>query len=453
MKKYLSNENIDSFIKYKYQSEENSFLTRKYKVFWEFIQKFIPKYIHPNIITLLGLLSVIFGYYMMKTYSLNKVMGICVWLYMNFDAIDGIHARNTKNTSVIGEYLDHIIDLINTGFILDCITGQLGFNSKISNMFTTTVSFAYILPHYESIINGKIKFEGLTDVSLILTLTTIFFISGLRLPEFIINNNYLIYGFIILLNIYNIIKLKKTVSEGYIVNNINLAMTILIWYIIKFIGIIINPTNYTWTLTIIDTILLFELINYKIFKKRSYKALFVLPGIFSLYPLVFSSLVINYLLNTLNKIATELKINIFKVEDKKLRVFCCGVFDMCHLGHMMLFKKIHDSFDEPIKLIVGVHSDEVCASYKRDPIINEKLRYRTVELCKYVDEIFEDCPLVVTKELIEKGKYDVVIIGEEYKDNKDVDWYPGAFELNNHKYISRFTEISTSDIIKKVKLL
>ena len=140
-----------------------------------------------------------------------------------------------------------------------------------------------------------------------------------------------------------------------------------------------------------------------------------------------------------------------KIEEKKLRVFCCGVFDMCHLGHMMLFKKISESFDEPIKLIVGIHSDEVCRGYKREPIINEFIRYRTVELCKYVDEIIEDCPLITTKEYILKNNFDIVIIGEEYKGGFDIKWYPGSFELDNYKYISRFTEISTTDIIKKIK--
>ena len=33
---------------------------------------------------------------------------------------------------------------------------------------------------------------------------------------------------------------------------------------------------------------------------------------------------------------------------------------MCHLGHMMLFKKIVDSYDEPIELIVGIHNDSIC---------------------------------------------------------------------------------------------
>jgi choline-phosphate cytidylyltransferase len=134
-------------------------------------------------------------------------------------------------------------------------------------------------------------------------------------------------------------------------------------------------------------------------------------------------------------------------------IYCCGVFDICHLGHMKFFEKIVTSFDHPIYLIVGVHSDECVRSYKRDPIINEKFRVETVKLCKYVDNVLENAELIVTKEFCLENKIDYVIIGEEYKDNKDKYWYSGAMELGIHKYISRFEELSTTDIIKKIKSL
>lgn len=139
------------------------------------------------------------------------------------------------------------------------------------------------------------------------------------------------------------------------------------------------------------------------------------------------------------------------MNNKIMRVYCCGVFDMCHLGHMKLFEKIVKSFNDPIYLIVGVHSDETVRSYKRDPIICEKFRVETVKLCKYVDEVLENADLFVNKEFCLNNSIDCVIIGEEYKGNKDIYWYKGAIDLNIHKYISRFEELSTTDIIKKIK--
>jgi cytidyltransferase-like protein len=136
---------------------------------------------------------------------------------------------------------------------------------------------------------------------------------------------------------------------------------------------------------------------------------------------------------------------------KLLHVYCCGVFDMCHLGHMKLFEKISKSFEQPIHLIVGVHSDLTIETYKRTPIINEDFRVKTVQLCKYVDEVWANADLVVSKEFCLINNLDYVIIGEEYKGTKDSIWYPGPIELGIHKYISRFEELSTTDIIKKIK--
>lgn len=118
---------------------------------------------------------------------------------------------------------------------------------------------------------------------------------------------------------------------------------------------------------------------------------------------------------------------------------------------MKSFEKIVKSFDSPIWLIVGVHSDQTVKSYKREPIINQKFRVETVKMCKYVNEVLPDAELVVTKEFFIQNQIDYVIIGEEYKGNKDVIWYPGSIELKIHKYISRFDELSSSDIIKKIK--
>jgi cytidyltransferase-like protein len=216
----------------------------------------------------------------------------------------------------------------------------------------------------------------------------------------------------------------------------------------------LTTNDYAYSHTIVDTLLLLELTNYKIFKRELGYQILLIPILFWINPLIISSIIINYVISVVNKISSDLDLNIFMVKkNKELRVFCSGVFDLCHLGHMTLFKKIHESFNQPIKLIVGIHSDFVCKDYKRSPIINENIRYRTVELCKYVDEIIPDCPLIISKEFMVKNRIDVVIIGEEYKDSSDKKWYPGAFELNNYKYISRFDEISSSDIIKKIKSL
>jgi cytidyltransferase-like protein len=462
MKKYFTTEDIDNYKNYKYKSEDNTFLTQQYYKIWVQLQKCIPSFIHPNIITILGLLSIITGFVLMKNYNCNKIMGLSILLYMGWDSIDGIHARKIKNTSIIGEYFDHLIDMVNTGMITDCLLTQLGIEDLFVKNFTITItSFCFIVPHYKSIITKIIVFEGTFNVSLILTISSLILLLGIRLPK-ILTNLYFIIGLLIIILLAHVYKmlqimfnldLSNSNSNSNTNTNIQTPIIIFLWYIIKIFVLTIKENYYPFSNTIIDALLLLELTNYKIFKKDINWFILIIPILYIINPLIISSIIINYIVNIVNKISKELEINMFKVEEKKLRVFCCGVFDMCHLGHMILFKKISESFDEPIKLIVGVHSDDVCRGYKREPIINELIRLRTIELCKYVDEIIEDCPLIITKEYILKNNFDVIIIGEEYKDNNDIKWYPGSFELNNYKYISRCTDISTTDIIKKIKSL
>jgi glycerol-3-phosphate cytidylyltransferase-like family protein len=119
---------------------------------------------------------------------------------------------------------------------------------------------------------------------------------------------------------------------------------------------------------------------------------------------------------------------------------------------MILFENIVKSFDEPIELLVGIHSDEECIGYKREPILNEDIRCETVEHCKYVDKIIKNAPLVVSKELIAEYNIDCVIIGEEYRGNNDYKWYGVAMDMGIEKYIPRYDKLSSSDIINKVKI-
>jgi len=90
---------------------------------------------------------------------------------------------------------------------------------------------------------------------------------------------------------------------------------------------------------------------------------------------------------------------------------------------MKLFEKIYNyckaKFNKNLKIIVRIHSNNACESYKRKPIINEKIKYETIKYFKYVDEIIEDAPLETTVEFIKTRNIDYVSIGEEYKDKMD----------------------------------
>lgn len=450
----LTIENISNYKKYKYASEDNTFLTKIYTKFWKSIQIFIPSNIHPNLLTVIGLLSIILGFMLRNYPNGNIYMGLGVFLYMNFDGLDGIHARTIKQTSVIGEYFDHLIDLSNMGMIAIGLMEQFGIHHNITkNILLCGLSFIFMLPHYESIYTSKMIFKGVTDVSVFLTCTIIIFFFNLKIPYFF-HKDGIFLGLGICLSLYSIywiyqINLNNYKSKEKIETKLPILM--IFYYLVKNICGIVRLKNDLTLSTVSDMLLLLNIINYKIFGSKINKSLILIPIIYTFNPIIATVYVLYYITNFIIKLSSQLDINLFTVKKIIPRVYCCGVFDLCHMGHMLLFQKISQSFDEPIELVVGVHNDVSCSGYKRPPILNEEIRYTTVSHCKYVNTVYKDAPLITTKEFILKNKIDWVIISEEYKDKKEQYWYPGAFELSNYKYISRCDTISTSDIIKKIK--
>ena len=266
----LSKKDIKNYSNYKYLSIDNTFLTYYYNILWYKIQKQIPKKLHPNIITLLGLFSVIFTYwinYLLDySYTGNILVGIGIFLYMNFDGLDGIHARNTKQTSIIGEYFDHLIDLIVNGFIIEYLCNMLGFNNNIilKNIIQTNASVLFIKSHFEAIINKKMIFEGITDVTLLLNITIVIILLNLKFLDFIIKNNFIV---IILLLILFAITLKNIFKFSNDDNIFKIKIFIISYYSIKLFLSILRPIESSWIIQFIDLPFLLNLINLKVFNK------------------------------------------------------------------------------------------------------------------------------------------------------------------------------------------
>lgn len=121
-----------------------------------------------------------------------------------------------------------------------------------------------------------------------------------------------------------------------------------------------------------------------------------------------------------------------------------GVYDLFHIGHVNLFKRIKSNCD---KLIVGIHNDDQVKTYKKCPIINYEQRLEIVRSCRYVDEIYENADLVTTDEILDKLKANYVIAGIENQNY--IKKYYQVTE-SRLKLIERTGDICTSDIIKKI---
>ena len=132
-------------------------------------------------------------------------------------------------------------------------------------------------------------------------------------------------------------------------------------------------------------------------------------------------------------------------EKEKIIVYVDGVFDLFHAGHIQFLKKAKSL---GTYLIVGVISDEACQSYKRKPIIDLNNRIIMVENIKIVDKVVTKSPLIISKEFIETHNIDIVVHGD---DSKQEDFFKVPIEMGIMKYVSYTQKISTTKIIDKIK--
>ena len=135
------------------------------------------------------------------------------------------------------------------------------------------------------------------------------------------------------------------------------------------------------------------------------------------------------------------------------RIYVDGIWDCFHMGHVLHFKDIKELDNKNNHLIVGVISDKDASNYKREPIYSEQNRIILVKSCKYVDEVIENAPLVMTEEFMNKHNIDLICHGflNKLDADKQSEFFKIPIELNKFRAVNYHSGISTTDIINKIK--
>ena len=130
------------------------------------------------------------------------------------------------------------------------------------------------------------------------------------------------------------------------------------------------------------------------------------------------------------------------------RVYVDMVADLFHYGHANFLRQAKQFGDH---LIVGIHSDEVVSDYKRTPIMSMEERIETVSSCRYVDEVVPDAPLAVDQEWLNIHRVDLVVHGDDFSDDMRQLCYKIPIDLGILRLVSYTSEISTTEIIQRIK--
>lgn len=166
---FFTREQRESIARWKYACVDNSISTKLLTPWWNFLVNFIPATVAPNILSLTGLICILYFFNLAYNYademphacSLAGVM--LVFAYMSLDAIDGKHARNTGNSSPLGELFDHSCDNVSVPFLVMGFTLCMGItNTTINWYMVQTIQILFLLSHVDAFCKRVVEFGSFT---------------------------------------------------------------------------------------------------------------------------------------------------------------------------------------------------------------------------------------------------------------------------------------------------
>ncbi|MFH0831775.1 MAG: adenylyltransferase/cytidyltransferase family protein [archaeon] len=135
------------------------------------------------------------------------------------------------------------------------------------------------------------------------------------------------------------------------------------------------------------------------------------------------------------------------MKDNKIIVYTAGTWDLFHIGHLNLIRKSKELGD---RLIVGVSTDELVASYKKyPPIVPYEDRVEIIKSCRYVDEVVKQEKLLEIQQ-IKDLNVDILTIADSWKNEylEGLEWAKKNIKVVFLPYTSR---VSSTYLKHKIK--
>jgi glycerol-3-phosphate cytidylyltransferase len=127
--------------------------------------------------------------------------------------------------------------------------------------------------------------------------------------------------------------------------------------------------------------------------------------------------------------------------------FACGIFDLFHAGHVLMFKESKQHCDYLIvALNKGDNIDYNINPDKKPPIYSVEERKLILDSCKYIDEVIIYNSEEELLDIMKSRKIDIRFLGDDYRGKKIT-----GSELNIPiHYIDRSHGYSSSKIRERI---
>lgn len=127
---------------------------------------------------------------------------------------------------------------------------------------------------------------------------------------------------------------------------------------------------------------------------------------------------------------------------KNKTIITYGTFDMFHIGHLKLLKRLKKKGDT---LIVAISTDEFNELKGKKVMIPYKQRAKIVKSIKYVDKVIPEKNWEQKIDDIQKYNVDAFVIGDDWKGKFDF-----LKEYCEVEYLPRTKDISTTQLKKSL---
>ncbi|KAG1145566.1 hypothetical protein G6F37_011159 [Rhizopus arrhizus] len=121
---YIPKDRLSGIDRYRYEGVDKSLMSRYILTpYWNHLVQLFPLWMAPNMITLLGFLTIVLNVATLFYYTSDLAecphwvyysFSLGLFLYQSLDAIDGKQARRTGTSGPLGELFDHGCDALNT---------------------------------------------------------------------------------------------------------------------------------------------------------------------------------------------------------------------------------------------------------------------------------------------------------------------------------------------------
>ena len=453
MNVFITKKEKEKLKNWEYRIIDNSITTKILNPIYNALVFIIPNSVAPNILSLVGLVCAIYAWYINYNYLeyyptlIPLITCVLIFLHMCFCAIDGKHARNTHNESQLGEIIDHICTQVGLTFILSAFCYSIGIPDPSLQWFIgQSAHLAYMSKYINGYLNKIViygRYTGSGELTVFFIFTIIFNIVH-PFSDMCINtgwNRFLfLYGMYFMWSVYITISMKNHIATR---NSILIALFVrLIPGILIYTGLK-TPSIYT---IISDGVIISLLTGDLVLAKMVDRELHALIPVALMISVLSSHLCIAltgiYYIIVLYDMSKYLRIPLFTPH---CNVFCNGVFDLCHEGHMNLFK---NAAAYGTRLIVGIMNDVDVMSYKRKPKMSHAERCNAVKKQKYVDRVIGHAELYISEDFIKEYNIHVVVCSSEYDDPEDK-YYAVPRRLGILKVLPRTDSISTTELIKR----